>query len=254
LDGVTVVCVDTLSPSAGFRALQRTADLLPGARRLFFCSDSSGLDDGRVSIRQIPQFRNVDEYSRFILTNLVDHIETSYALLVQWDGFALDADAWDDAFLDFDYIGAPWPQFAAPLNVGNGGFSLRSRRLMEALRDPRLTLHCPEDVCICRTNRAMLEDIYGLRFAPFEVAARFAYERGPMPAATFGFHGLFNFPQVMPQSYREEIMSLPPSLLAGRLRHSVSAVDRSLAYRIAARIAVRRPQHWWRLMRSFFGS
>lgn len=213
-------------------------------------------------IRHIPPFRNVDEYSRFILTSLVDHIETSHALLVQWDGFALDAGAWDDAFLEYDYIGAPWPQFAAPFNVGNGGFSLRSRRLMEALRDPRLTLHGPEDVCICRTNRALLEDHYGLRFAPFEVAARFAYERGPLPSATFGFHGLFNFPQVMPQDYREEIMSLSPSLLsnrdavelAGQLRVSANWIDRSLAGRIAARIALRRPQLWWRLMRSYFGT
>ena len=34
-----------------------------------------------------------------------------------------------------DYIGAPWPHFRDGHNVGNGGFSLRSRRLLEACRE-----------------------------------------------------------------------------------------------------------------------
>lgn len=37
-----------------------------------------------------------------------------------------------DDFLKWDYIGAPWPEFynIAPISVGNGGFSLRTRQCM----------------------------------------------------------------------------------------------------------------------------
>jgi len=44
----------------------------------------------------------------------------------------------------------------------------------------------------------MLESDFGIRFAPPEIAARFAYERARPTAPTFGFHGLFNFPKAMP--------------------------------------------------------
>lgn len=257
---LTVVCVDTVSPASGFRALQRTAELLPWARRLFITSHFSDLQDERVSFRQIGAFRDVGEYSNFILMNLVDYIDTTHLLLVQWDGFAVNAEKWDDEFLRYDYIGAPWPQFNAPQNVGNGGFSLRSRRLMEALRDPRLTLHDPEDVCICLTNRAVLEERHGLRFAPADIAASFAYERGPVPGPTFGFHGLFNFPLAMPQSYREEILALPTTLLNNRdaidlaawLCRSENPDDRSLACRIAGGLVWRRPMMLGRLARAWF--
>jgi hypothetical protein len=48
---------------------------------------------------------------------------------------------------------------------GNGGFSLRSRRLLQALQDPRIALSVVEDETICRTFRPLLERDYGIRFA-----------------------------------------------------------------------------------------
>lgn len=54
-----------------------------------------------------------------------------------------------------------------------------------------------EDVTICRQARAMLEKRYGMRFAPAEVARRFAYERCPAHGMEFGFHGVFNMPDIL---------------------------------------------------------
>lgn len=53
-----------------------------------------------------------------------------------------------DAFLEYDYIGAPW---AIPLrkrvNNGNGGFSLRSRRFMHwCTLNFKMEANIPEDV------------------------------------------------------------------------------------------------------------
>jgi hypothetical protein len=128
---------------------------------------------------------------------LAPHIHTPFVMLIQWDGYPVRPENWTDAFLDYDYSGAPWPQFQSSIAVGNGGFSLRSRRLLEACRDPRFQPGHPEDIFICHTNRALLEQAYGVRFAPAALAERFSCERMGSAARSFGFHGLFNMPREM---------------------------------------------------------
>ena len=54
-------------------------------------------------------------------------------LLIQWDGYVVNPEAWDPAFLGCDYLGAKWYWHDDGMRVGNGGFSLRSRRLLDAL-------------------------------------------------------------------------------------------------------------------------
>jgi hypothetical protein len=126
---------------------------------------------------------------------------------VQWDGFVLHPDAWDDEFLEYDYIGAPWPHHPIEQAVGNGGFSLRSRRLFEAMQDINFVPSHPEDLCICHHNRTMLENRFGIRFAPLDLAERFSYERARPRERTFGFHGFFNFPDFMPTEDLNDYLS-----------------------------------------------
>lgn len=135
-------------------------------------------------------------YSDFVLTQMVDHVDTPYCLVAQWDGHVLDPALWRADFLDYDYIGARWPQFADGHDVGNGGFSLRSRRLMEACRSPAFRGRHIEDIAIGRTNRLWLEE-RGMRFAPGELADLFSAERAGDPARSFGFHGVFNMPRAI---------------------------------------------------------
>ncbi|TAD77874.1 MAG: hypothetical protein EAY70_07720 [Sphingomonadales bacterium] len=143
-----------------------------------------------------PEIETSEEYSRFILTELVDHVATSHCLVVQWDGHVVEPTRWDPQFLEFDYVGASWPQFTDGHDVGNGGFSLRSRRLLEACRSPQFTSSHPEDVAIGRHNRSRLE-AQGLRFAPREVADSFSAERASSLESAFGFHGVWHMPRVI---------------------------------------------------------
>jgi len=131
------------------------------------------------------------DYSRFMLHDLAQYVPTSHALCVQWDGFVLNAKSWDPQFLEFDYIGAVWPHFSDGHNVGNGGFSLRSQRLLEACTKLPFDEIQSEDVVIGRLYRRRLEE-QGLQFAPDGVARRFSYERTPPSGREFGFHGAFN--------------------------------------------------------------
>jgi Protein of unknown function (DUF5672) len=83
--------------------------------------------------------------------------------------------------------------------VGNGGFSLRSRKLLLALQSLQPDPSEPEDMAICVTLRPRLEREFGIRFAPLEVAQRFAIEYGPHRPA-FGFHGMLNFAHALSSS------------------------------------------------------
>ncbi len=140
----------------------------------------------------IDRIESSADYSSFMIRKLGQHIATDHVLIVQWDGFIINPEMWSDAFLAFDYIGAVWPQFPDGANVGNGGFCLRSKRLLDATQDPSFVFRHPEDVCICRDNRALLTAGHGIRFAPPEVAERFSRERGKSTAKPWGFHGMFN--------------------------------------------------------------
>lgn len=147
--------------------------------------------DDRITVVPISKLSTAEAYSRFLLTGLHPYIQTSHCLVVQWDGFITDPSRWNPSFLLYDYIGAPWPQFRDGHDVGNGGFSLRSRRLLEACLDPRFQREHPEDVAICRTNRSLLEEAHGIRFADRATASAFAFER-TRAQPSFGFHGIFN--------------------------------------------------------------
>lgn len=192
LPTVTLCAATSVNVAATVSALRYSLEISEFAQCLLFTDVSLEDVDARIRVVPIPPLTSSADYSEFILSRLADFITTDHCLIAQWDGFVLHPEQWDDAFLNCDYIGAPWPQFSDDHQVGNGGFSLRSRRLLEACRDDSLCRGHPEDVAICRNNRALLEQKYNMKFADRALAERFSFERGPSSVPTFGFHGVFN--------------------------------------------------------------
>ena len=143
---------------------------------------------------RIDRFTSRADYCAFVVKSLPNYVQLPYALVIQWDGYVIDPDAWRPEFRDYDYIGAKWAWHADGMTVGNGGFSLRSQKLLRTLALPRFELprDVNEDAYICRMQRPVLESEYGIRFAPEAVADHFSYERSLPNAPTFGFHGLWN--------------------------------------------------------------
>jgi hypothetical protein len=141
-------------------------------------------------------------------------VRSTHFLIAQWDSWITHPELWRDEWLTYDYIGAPWP-FHQELAVGNGGFSLRSARLTRFVAEHKneIDLTWPEDSALCRTHRRFLESC-GFRWAPDEVASSFSFEHTP-PHATFGFHGMFNWPHVLSEDQiAERISAAPPYVLA----------------------------------------
>lgn len=148
----------------------------------------------------IAPINSLKEYSHFMMKNLNDYIETDFVLVVQHDGFILNPKAWTEEFLEYDYIGAPW-WYKDECNVGNGGFSLRSKKLQAMLQsDPIIFETYCEDHNICRTYGNYLKS-KGIKFAPEDLASQFSIEgdlhgtgkekySGDVWTGEFGFHGL----------------------------------------------------------------
>jgi len=208
---LTLCAVDTRTPALAALSLQRSMAAIDFGRVVLFTDHwrpSQPLPG--IELVQIPTLRSGADYSQFVLRVLPGHVHTSHVLVTQWDGFVLDAGAWSDDFLACDYVGAVWPDANAGQEVGNGGFSLRSRRLLQAGLDPRISQVHPEDQVLCRDHREMLQREHGVRFAPPELARRFAYENETPQGATFGFHGPRNLPRVCDEARLMDIVEQLP--------------------------------------------
>ena len=204
LPTVTLCAAASVNVQATVAALSASLDQAEFAECLLFTHEDVFPIDSRISVIAIERLGSARAYSDFLLGRLVDSVSTAHCLIVQWDGYVLNAELWDPGFLQYDYIGASWPQFRDGHDVGNGGFSLRSRKLLEACRDARFRGEHPEDVAICRTNRSFLEQEWGLVFADRATADRFSFERTVPFGPTFGFHGIFNIiPALGPERFWE---------------------------------------------------
>jgi tetratricopeptide (TPR) repeat protein len=251
LPGVTLACVDTLNQPLALRALEHSRRGIRFARTMLLTdrlSEGISVSPG-IEVATIDPLRSRDDYSRFILKGLLAHVRTPHVLLVQWDGYVVNPEAWESAFAEVDYLGAKWFWHEDGHDVGNGGFSLRSRRLLEALQDPRIELVEAEDTTIARTFRPLLERDYGIRFGTAAVADRFAFEAAYPIGRPFGFHGLFNFCRVVPagelaelaQAFSEEILRSPQ--LAALLKNCVALNLWQPAIAIARRLVALDPSN-----------
>jgi hypothetical protein len=206
LPDVTLIGIDCQDVSRLIRAADISmSGIVFGAVKLL--SSLPSLDPRVVAI---PAITSIEAYSQFCLTELYKHVDTPYALIIQHDGFVLNPSAWQDAWREYDYIGAPieigqWTverhgvpvESIGELVVGNGGFSWRSQKLLKLTAELAAAgdfiLIEPEDWAQCYTEKAKLE-ARGIRFAPVSVAEVFSFE-GRSPAYyqyvdSFGFHGL----------------------------------------------------------------
>ena len=136
-----------------------------------------------------PKMSNIDEWNYAAIYELPKHVDTEFCILIHDDGFIVNPESWRDEFLEYDYIGAPWPlpkdDFSFRdingdlIRVGNS-VSLRSKKLLD------LAITIPlewkpfhgfynEDGFICVNNRHIYKE-YGCKFAYLDVAKYFSHE------------------------------------------------------------------------------
>lgn len=191
LENVTLICLDCYNYGMAVDAIKKSLKHIQPKRTIFLTDIEIELEG--IEVIQIPTISSKKEYSEFMIKKLKDYFDTTHCLVIQHDGYVINGDAWDDEFLKYDYIGAPW--LYPDDNVGNGGFSLRSLYLQRALAfDEFIVPTHPEDENIGRLYRSYLEKMHNIVFADESVAEKFSFELKKPVCKTFGFHGYFHKP------------------------------------------------------------
>ena len=148
-----------------------------------------GIEFGGVKIIYDFNIKTIDQWSYEMVYNLGDYVQTSHALIIHADGYVINPQLWKDEWLQYDYIGAPFP---LPIDnfsyrdindkiqrVGNS-VGLRSKKLMQLPKKLGMEWkpfhgYWHEDGFISVNMRHVFEE-HGCKFAPLEVAVHFSKE------------------------------------------------------------------------------
>lgn len=204
LNNITLVAVATTEVEATVKAIEYSLRGLRFEKTMLISHYNPEPKSSLFEFVQIDKFSNIGEWGRFIVFDLYKYVSTSHIMLIHADGFIVNPELWDDGFLEYDYIGAPWPIpkdtfsyhdfFGNIIRVGNS-VSLRSYKLLKIPSDLKLDwtgdhgfFH--EDGFLCVKHRHTLQS-HGIKYATLSVACRFSHEK-PIPEIKgikpFAFH------------------------------------------------------------------
>lgn len=217
LPSVTLVLRDVMCPELARLAVLDSLALVKPWKTLIF-SDTD-LNVPNTEWIKVPKWPTLLDHCRFFWHEQYQYIETPHFISIEWDGWVIDPEQWDEKYLDYDFIGAPW-WYNDALNVGNG-LGLRSNRLMRYLHAYEDVFHvtAKEDEALGRIYRPTLEQ-NGFKWAPEALASKFSFEctRPAGWSKHFMFHDSFNFPAVLDADKLNEricLMHSNPYICAG---------------------------------------
>lgn len=139
----------------------------------------------------IDELKSIKDYDKFVIRELPEYLReysSDFFLTIHWDGFIVNENAWTPAFLDYDYIGAPWPH--VKYMCGNGGFCLKSKKFINTQYDLRsnLDISLPDDVSLCIKHRSDFINA-GCKFSDTKIGFKFSTECCDYwKFNSFGFH------------------------------------------------------------------
>lgn len=205
LNDVTLVCVTNIQLNASISALNYSSHQIQFQKKLLITDLNQNI---RSSVYDIDflhldiDISDITKWSKFIVYDLHKYIESKYILLIHDDGFVVNPKCWDDRFLNYDYIGAPWPPSKKifvdsnnqPALVGNS-VSIRSKKILEMPSKLKISWEDPsgyyhEDGFICCQHKNLLEE-NGINYAPLDIAIKFSREKSfnqNLFTKTFAFH------------------------------------------------------------------
>ena len=189
LNNITLIALTSIKLEKTIMALRYSCKNISfGAVKLVSDKKPENLPDF-IQHEFCPKMSNIDEWNYAAIYELGKHIDTEFAILIHDDGFIVNADSWRDEFLNYDYIGAPWPyptdNFSYRdingeiIRVGNS-VSLRSKKLIDLPVNLNLKWESfhgfyNEDGFICVNNRHIYKE-HGMNFADINVAKYFSHE------------------------------------------------------------------------------
>lgn len=224
LDNITLVAATGASKDVDktIKALEFSCKNIVFKNVKLLCPQANNIKHEYIETFEIDELDRIN-YSKLMINDLHKYIDTDFCITIQYDGFVIDHKKWNNHFLNFDYIGAPWlgsNTYHFYNRVGNGGFSLRSKKFLLESKEleyqsdiqftpviPKEETITPEDwfMC-CYKYKHMVQR--GIKFADIFTAYNFSVEHpnnlnfhleykyyNPKILETyqsFGFHGEFN--------------------------------------------------------------
>lgn len=205
LPDVTLLAVSSVEIPATIEAIERSCEGINfGAVKLITHEKPEGLSDD-IEYAYMPKMTDIMQFNHLAFEDLGQYVNTSHALLIQHHGYVLRPELFRDKWLEYDYCGAPWRwsldayichETGEHIRVGNGGFSLRSKKLMDIPKKYNIPLihenfYYNEDGNIAVYNRVKFLEL-GVKYMPLEDACVFSYENDVPENINikefFGFH------------------------------------------------------------------
>ena len=213
----------------------KSSDKLSFGKKIIYTYQKPTIDSGDFEIKIIDEIP-YDKFNDFVLQKYSGLFDTDYAINFHSDGFIQNQEAWNDYFLEYDYIGAPIKipiaQNESQIVVGNGGFSLRSKKICEEIEKLKSSDYLPnlitKDIFKIIPSFFRNEDVYisflcnkilkekGFKIADLHTASFFStehfsalntkYSESPKDMiSSFGFHEInaLEIPSVA--EYRRDI-------------------------------------------------
>ncbi len=189
LPNVTLVAIGSTSIEGNKKALQYSSLQAQFGKVKFITHVKPPNLPDNIEFCKIEKITSIDKWCYEVVYNLGSYIDTEFALLVHPDGFVVHPEVWNDEWLKYDYIGAPFPlpkdNFSyRDINgkiqrVGNS-VSLRSKKLLDLPKKIGMEwkpFHgfYNEDGYITVNMRHIFKE-HGCNFAPLEVAKYFSRE------------------------------------------------------------------------------
>lgn len=197
LPTVTLLCTDCVNVERAIASVERCKAVADFGAVKFLTS----LPTDYPHIK-IDSLRTLVHYSVWMLKKCHEYVDTEHFLVCQHDSWIINPETWNPEWLKYDYIAPLFTQYAI---MGSGGFSLRTKKLMQMVSDR--TIHWDgtwEDAEAIQPKIGSYEDgvisigmwseltSAGFKYAPIAEANRFAQGGNPEPAhkfdKPFGFH------------------------------------------------------------------
>ena len=109
LPQVTLVAMTSVNIQAAIKAMKYSMRGIEFGDAVFVTHKKPFGLPKNIRYSHTSELKNIDDFNYKMVYELGEHINTEFALIVHADGFVVNPEMWRDEFLDYDYIGAPWP-------------------------------------------------------------------------------------------------------------------------------------------------
>ena len=109
LPQVTLAAMTSVNISATIKALQYSMRGIDFGKVVLITHRKPLFLPEGITYRHIGRLDSIDKFNYDMVYELYKYVDTDFVLTVHADGFVVNPDMWQDAFLDYDYIGSPWP-------------------------------------------------------------------------------------------------------------------------------------------------